>query len=133
MMDGDHYANQVNMCRLCKSTVGKLVVDIQLKKVSNYIKLQRVLLISEEKLKGPTTSYIFEFSYISEVDMHSACGSNGTEMIVTPRNKTVITTPNHPNIYPNNLICRWHIKANDGHRIELRIDGGAYLEEKYVY
>lgn len=64
--------------------------------------------------------------------MYSACGSNGTEMTITQSNKTIITSPNYPHTYPNNLNCRWHIKANEGYRIELHIEGGA-LEEKYVF
>ena len=64
--------------------------------------------------------------------MLSACGFNGTEMIITPSNYTDIHTPNFPEDYPNNLNCKWHIKADDGYQIELHIKGYE-LEKKYVY
>ena len=63
--------------------------------------------------------------------MLSACGNNGTKMIITPWNNTDIYSPNFPENYPNNMNCHWHIKADHGFRIELQIEGHE-LEEKYL-
>ena len=61
--------------------------------------------------------------------MLSACEFNDTGMVLTPRNKTDIHSPNFPETYPNNLDCKWHIKADNDLRIELQLKGQE-LEEK---
>ena len=61
--------------------------------------------------------------------MMAACGGNGTEMLITPQNTTDIYSPNYPDPYPNNIICRWHIKVEKNFGIELQINR-AELEEK---
>ena len=66
-----------------------------------------------------------------KIDMLSACGNSSTKMIITPWNNTDIHSPNFPETYPNNLNCIWHVKADNGFRIELQIKGQE-LEEKYL-
>lgn len=61
--------------------------------------------------------------------MSLACGGNHVKMLITPRNNTFIYSPGYPNGYPENLNCKWHIKADDGYRMELQIKESE-LEEK---
>ena len=61
--------------------------------------------------------------------MFAACGKDLNPMVITPRNLTDIHSPHHPQKYPADLNCQWHIKAEHGYQIKLHIMGYE-LEEK---
>ena len=58
-----------------------------------------------------------------------ACG-NGGAMVITVQNNTVVSSPNFPEDYPNNMNCTWHIVADRNNLIELSLKGHD-LEKEY--
>ena len=56
------------------------------------------------------------------MDMMPAC-YKGSEMVITIKNTTDISSPQYPESYPNNMNCTWHIVADHDKRIELSLKG----------
>ena len=55
---------------------------------------------------------------------------NGSAMVITVHNNTVITSPNFPENYPDNMDCTWHIVADRDKMIKLSLKGHE-LEKEY--
>ena len=47
-----------------------------------------------------------------------ACGDE-KPLVITYSDSGIITSPKYPNKYPNNLDCQWHIKTDDGRKVQL--------------
>ena len=62
-----------------------------------------------------------------------ACAGN--PMIITVKNRTDITSPGYQKNenYPNNMDCKWIIKADQNKIIRLLIKDGSEVEKEYVY
>ena len=63
--------------------------------------------------------------------MTEACA--GEPMILTVKNRTDISSPGYEKNYPNNMNCKWIIKADQNKTIRLLIKGGSEVEKEYVY